>query len=96
MGLDISVIRAGKSNMFLSPLFRQTLSNIANASIELYNTDGSQGAARGAAFGAGYYKTFGDAFRSLTKVGVVNPDKSSIEPTAEIYARWLNHLQKFL
>jgi len=96
MGLDISVIRAGKSNMFLSPLFRQTLSNIANASIELYNTDGAQGAARGAAYGAGYYKTFNEAFRSLTKVGEVNPDRNSIEPTAEIYARWLNHLQKFL
>lgn len=96
MGLDISVIRAGKANMFLSPLFRETLANIADASIELYDTDGAQGAARGAAYGAGFYKSFEETFSSLTKVGEVNPDKNKIEPTLEVYKKWYNHLQKFL
>ena len=95
-GLKLKTIRAGKANMFLSPLFRETLANIADASIELYDTDGAQGAARGAAYGAGFYKSFEETFSSLTKVGEVNPDKNKIEPTLEVYKKWYNHLQKFL
>jgi xylulokinase len=96
MGLNISVIRAGKSNMFLSNIFRETLSNITGASIELYNTDGAQGAARGAAYGAGYYNSFDEAFKSLSKVGEVHPDKNNIEQTKEVYNKWLSHLHKSL
>lgn len=56
MGIDLKVIRAGKANLFLSPIFVQTLSTLTNTRIDLYNTDGSLGAARGAAVGAGIYK----------------------------------------
>ena len=95
MGLNISVIRAGKSNMFLSPIFRETLANVTGASIELYDTDGAQGAARGAAVGAGFYNSFNEAFRKLTKLEEVNPDKNS-GITSEIYQQWLKNLNKFL
>ena len=54
MGMDISVIKAGKANMFLSPIFRETLAGVSGATIELYDTDGSVGAARGAGIGAGF------------------------------------------
>lgn len=47
MGMPLQVIRAGKANMFLSPVFRQTLASISGTIIELYNTDGSAGAAGG-------------------------------------------------
>ncbi len=47
MGMHVGVIRAGHANMFLSPLFRQTLADITGAMIELYDTDGAEGAARG-------------------------------------------------
>lgn len=96
MGLNISVIRAGKSNMFLSSIFRETLSNITGASIELYNTDGAQGAARGAAYGAGHYKSFAETFKSLNKVGEVHPEEKEIGKTKEAYDKWLNHLNKSL
>lgn len=42
MGMPLQVIRAGKANMFLSPVFRQTLASISGTIIELYNTDGQQ------------------------------------------------------
>lgn len=96
MGLHLNVIRAGKSNMFLSPVFRQTLSNVTGSSIELYDTDGSQGAARGAAFGAGYYQSFNEAFGSLSKVGEVNPEAKNIDATLNAYNNWLERLKKFL
>lgn len=95
MGLNIRVIRAGKSNMFLSPIFRETLSNVTGASIELYDTDGAQGAARGAAVGAGYYKSFDDAFKSLTKVTQVQPDKKTSKAVLEAYNDWLSKLENF-
>ena len=53
MGMTVDRIRAGHANMFLSPLFRQTLASVSGAPIELYDTDGSVGAARGAGIGAG-------------------------------------------
>ncbi len=96
MGLDIKVIRAGKANMFLSPVFSQTLANVTGASIELFNTDGAQGAARGAAVGAGYYKSFKDAFGSLNKVAKILPAKKEVKQSVEAYERWLGKLNSFL
>lgn len=96
MGMNISVIRAGKANMFLSPLFRDTLATITNASIELYNTDGAQGAARGAAYGAGLYASLKDAFTSLTKVGEVFPTSKQRDNALQAYARWKQKLQSLL
>jgi len=96
MGLNINVICAGKTNMFLSPVFRQTLANVTGASVEQYDTDGAQGAARGAAVGAEFYKSFDEAFRSLNKTGEVNPEKMNIDATQEVYDKWLCKLKMFL
>lgn len=93
MGLNISVIRAGRANMFLSPVFRETLSNITEAMIELYDTNGAQGAARGAAYGAGYYKSFEKTFQSLNKVEEVHPQTENIEATLNAYNNWLSKLK---
>ena len=95
MGLNISVIRAGKANMFLSPVFRETLSTVSEALIELYDTNGAQGAARGAAYGAGYYKSFKEAFHSLNKVGEVHPKVKNVNVTLNAYNNWLNKLKLF-
>jgi xylulokinase len=46
MNVEINTIRAGHANMFLSPLFQNIFAAVTEAPIELYNTDGSQGAAR--------------------------------------------------
>ena len=96
MGLEIKIIRAGKSNMFLSNVFTQTMANIINAEIQLYNTDGAQGAARGAALGAGYYKTPEDAFNGLSLCSEYYPNKDEINVTEEAYSRWLDELNVVL
>lgn len=88
MGLAPEVIRAGKANLFLSPLFRQTLASLSGARIELFNTDGALGAARGAALGAGLYTSREEAFRSLKRLEVVEPDPAMREPLIEAYERW--------
>ncbi|PWD98833.1 xylulokinase [Marinilabilia rubra] len=95
MGVSTKVIRAGKANMFLSPLFRQTLANLTGATIELYDTDGSLGAARGAALGAGIWDTPKEAFHSLTKLETITPD-SEEQAVNDHYEDWKKQLDKLL
>lgn len=87
-GMDTKVIRAGHANMFLSPIFRTTLATVADAVIELYDTNGSVGAAIGAALGCGYYATPQEAFRSLRKIDLVEPDVVNRGAYVEAYERW--------
>lgn len=93
LGLKPDVIRAGKANLFLSPLFRQTLSTLTNARIELFNTDGSLGAARGAALGAGFYKSREEAFRSLKCLDVVEPNVEDAEALEKSYQAWKREVE---
>lgn len=92
MGIEAKVVRAGKTNMFLSPLFRQTMSNVIDAKIELYDTDGALGAARGAAVGAGLYSSLTEAFTQLKCLETVTPDKDQAL-VLDIYEKWKNKLQ---
>ncbi|MDR2384253.1 MAG: carbohydrate kinase [Tannerella sp.] len=88
MGMNIHLIRAGYANMFLSSVFTQTLANVSGAMIELLNTDGAAGAAKAAGIGAGYYKSNDEAFATLTKQKVVEPELSCNAQTEEAYLRW--------
>ena len=96
IGISPSVIRAGKANMFLSPIFRDTLAGISGATIELYNTDGSVGAARGAGVGSGYYKSFNEAFSNLKKLEIIEPDTSKVSQYQEAYESWKIQLNKVI
>ncbi len=93
LGLEISKIRAGKANMFLSSLFCKTLSGVSGAGIDMYETDGSLGAARGAGVGAGVYSSLSEAFSSLKKVGEVEPVEAGYQ---EAYTRWKAALESKL
>jgi xylulokinase len=96
VAMDVKVIRAGMANMFLSPVFRTTLASVTNAVIELYNTDGSIGAAVGAALGSDFYKTPQEAFGFLRKIEVVEPDRNHHNQYLEAYRRWVETLQRTL
>ena len=92
MGMDIRKIHAGKANMFLSPLFRDTLAGVSGATIELYETDGSVGAAKGAGMGCGIYKDNEEAFATLKKLAVIEPDESKRTEYLQAYANWKDQL----
>ncbi len=94
MGMDIKKIHAGRANMFLSELFRDTLAGVSGAQIELYETDGSVGAAKGAGMGCGYYKDNNEAFASLEKLAVIEPDEMKREQYLEAYAIWKERLKQ--
>ncbi|MFH1421714.1 MAG: FGGY family carbohydrate kinase [Planctomycetota bacterium] len=93
IGVEVKTVKAGHTNMFLSPLFSEAFATITGVNLELYNTDGSQGAARAAGIGAGIYKTFKDAYNGLKKIKVFEPDLNSSAAYREAYERWLKILQ---
>ena len=90
MGMSLTTIRAGKANMFLSPIFRDTLAGVTGATIELCDTDGSVGAARGAGMGAGIYADHHEAFASLKKLQIIEPVAKNQAAYREAYERWRN------
>ena len=94
MGMDVQKIHAGHANMFLSPIFRETLAGVTGATIELYDTDGSVGAAKGAGMGAGIYKDNNEAFATLEKLEVIEPKLSDAAAYADAYGRWVEYLEK--
>lgn len=93
MGMDIRKIHAGKANMFLSDIFRNTLAGVSGATIELYETDGSVGAAKGAGIGCGIYKDNNEAFATLKKLAVIEPDENRRNEYLEAYSLWKETLQ---
>lgn len=96
MGMDIRKIHAGRANMFLSKVFRDTLASTSGATIELYETDGSIGAAKGAGIGAGIYKDHDEAFATLKKLAVITPDDVHRGEYLEAYANWKETLNNII
>ena len=94
MGMEMNKIHAGHANMFLSPIFRNTLAGVTGATIELYDTDGSVGAAKGAGMGAGIYKDNNEAFATLEKLQVIEPVEADRAAYAEAYERWKSNIKQ--
>jgi xylulokinase len=91
-GLNPRVIRAGKANLFLSDLFLETFVNCTGVPVELYQNDGSVGAALGSGIGAGIFATASEAFQNIRPMQLVEPTQTEVyEP---IYQSWLNQLNK--
>jgi xylulokinase len=93
MGLQAKTVRAGQANMFLSPIFGEAFANTTNTCVELYNTDGATGAARGAGVGVGYYNTFAEAFIGFEKVKTIEPKADLQKVYAEGYEKWNDALK---
>lgn len=93
-GITPSIIRAGNANLFKSTLFTEAFVNALNVPVELYDVDGSVGAAKAGGIGAGIYASSKEAFHHFTP-------NQTIEPTVsikydELYQDWLQSLQKFI
>ena len=93
MGLSLKRIRAGYSNMFLSDLFSQTFANCSHCPVELYNTDGALGAARGAGYGVHLYLQMKDCFAGMEIIRKVEPDKNNSHIVRGLYEHWKEGLE---
>lgn len=93
-GINPVKIRAGYANLFLSPVFRDVLASISGASIELFETDGAQGAARASGIGLGIYKSDEEAFKGLASIKTVEPIKELTNSYSNLYSEWVTLLEK--
>lgn len=96
LGMNVKKIHAGHANMFLSPIFRETLAGVSGATIELFDTDGSVGAAKGAGIGAGIYADNNEAFATLDRIEIIEPKASDRQAYADAYGRWKEILESEL
>jgi xylulokinase len=94
MGMEIKTVRAGYANMFLSDVFSSVFVNTIGCELELYNTDGATGAARGAGIGVGVYKNFAEAYSSMEKIKSYSPTKKDQEVYLSAYNKWKKQLKK--
>ncbi len=94
MGVSIHTVRAGSANMFLSPIFASAFASVTDSTLELYNTDGSQGAARGAGIGCGTYRNPAEAFAGLKKTHTIEPDYGQSNSYKQAYQNWLKILEQ--
>jgi xylulokinase len=95
MGVSPKTIRAGDANLFKSELFATTFTQTIGAPLELLETDGAEGAARGAGIGAKIF-TPRTAFNGLQRKGLIEPDVSNQQQYLDAYARWKERLVKLL
>jgi xylulokinase len=95
-GMDPKVVRAGKANLFLSEVFTEAFVNTTELELEVYQNDGSIGAAIGAGIGAGIYKTKEEAFANLKPVEKVSPTPHLYIRYENAYHKWKKQLQKRL
>jgi xylulokinase len=101
-GLDImrendlhpTIIRAGKANLFLSDVFIQSFVNATGVAVELYENDGSAGAALGAGIGAGIYKTISDAYTNFKPLRKFEP--TNVALYNELYLEWKKLVESHL
>jgi len=96
MGIEAKTVRAGYANMFLSDIFASAFATVTETVVELYDTDGSQGAARGAGIGAGIYKNSEEAFAGLKKIKTIGPDAKQAKAYEEAYNKWFYILETAL
>lgn len=88
LGGSCDVVRVAKGNMFLSDVFTRTFANTTQVAVELYDTDGAAGAARGAALGANFYKSATEAFSGLQRLAVIEPDRAQADQYQQAYSAW--------
>jgi len=93
IGAEVRALKAGRSNMFLSPIFHNALASTLQVPIALYNTDGAQGAARGAGKGAGIFEDWESTFKGLRCEQTIEPDSGTRDAYAQAYRRWSRTLE---
>ncbi|MEJ2879825.1 xylulokinase [Pedobacter sp. GR22-6] len=93
-GMQPKVIRAGRANLFLSDLFAQTFVDVTGIPVELYDNDGSVGAALGAGIGSGIFGDPSEAFINQKQIKYLEPiNSAAYEP---IYGNWKQLLTQAL
>ncbi|MEO5681516.1 MAG: FGGY family carbohydrate kinase [Chitinophagaceae bacterium] len=93
-GMSPQVIRAGRANLFLSNVFAKAFVDATNTPVELYDCDGSAGAAIGAGIGVGAYASAKEAFSNTKPLQLIEP--TAAKTYDGFYQEWKEILLKQL
>ena len=91
-GIKVNVLRVGNDNLFRSGIFSNTIANLLDQDIEIYDTTGAIGAARAAGLHKGDFEKFGSYIMENDYVKTFKPiaDKA---PYVEAYETWKKELE---
>ncbi len=92
-GIQPTVIRASKANLFLSDVFAQTFAGVNNVAVEFYEGDGSFGAAIGAGIGSGIYED-ARVLQNRKPLAVVEPKETAMYN--DFYETWKKSLLQLI
>ena len=94
LNINRNTIRAGNANLFLSDIFKSIFANVTDTPLEIFNTDGANGAARGAALGFGIFETMEEAFDDLQLLEVIEPNSELCTIYKESFEGWKETISK--
>lgn len=95
LGLGIDKLRVGNDNLFQSGIFSETVATLADAPIEVVETTGAVGAARGAAFAKGQFSSLKEAVSGDQIVKTYGPSAQG-QIYQEAYKAWKEDLNRLL
>ncbi|MEZ5057458.1 MAG: FGGY family carbohydrate kinase [Saprospiraceae bacterium] len=95
MGIKVELMRVGNDNLFQSEIFSQTIANCMNCQIEMIETTGAVGAAKGSGFGIGYYKSLQEAVNKVHTIKSFKPNDAA-DLTLAYYHEWETELNEQL
>lgn len=95
LGMDIKTMRVGNDNLFQSEIFSETISTLMNGKIEMVETTGAIGAARGVGFTIGHFKRLKEAMQGdkIIKTYAPNANANSYQ---EAYRYWKQDLERLI
>ena len=92
-GVQPKILKAGNDNMFRSRIFSQTIANLIEQKIDIYDNTGATGAARACHLSNSDYKSFGEQVEQLDFSNSFSPDDNTDEHR-EVYHIWKEKLFK--
>ena len=94
-GIRPEVIKAGSDNMFRSKIFSQTIANLVDRNIDIYNNTGATGAARACSLVSGNFSSYAEQVEKEDFSKRYSPDKN-IHKHRQAYDKWKAHLEKLI
>ena len=93
-GIQLQIVKAPKANLFLSEVFIEAFVNTTGLTVELYEVDGSVGAAKGAAIGVLGVEKIDEILIHNKPIEIYNPNVDINYQSK--YEKWEAELMRFL
>lgn len=94
-GLNVSVVRVGNDNLFLSAIFSRTIAQLLGCRIEMLRTTGAAGAAIASGVGIGLWPDVREGLGALEHLHTYEPQQRNAA-LEDAYGHWADCLKKLM